>query len=106
MRIRLAALFEKRINRLEELLEFDKQNAVQASYFVGVANGLSLSYSTKQAESIINYLQDKDVDLGIGDRVIIEGLLPWKENFKRLSKDHLLRVISSISLISLIGVEI
>ena len=56
---------ENRISRINEIIDFDKSHGVNATYFVGMANGLSLSYSIDEAGKIIEYLNFRKIDIGI-----------------------------------------
>lgn len=65
LRKRLLSMFNNRINRIDELINFDEENGVHANYFVGVANGLSLSYSYKRARAIIETLVSRNLNVGV-----------------------------------------
>ncbi len=62
---RLGAVFQNRINRINELILFDKSLNVEATYFVGMANELSLSYSKKEAKKIIKLIQKNNLEVGV-----------------------------------------
>lgn len=67
------AEFIKRINNLlknkwqniDELMLFNSQNSIPASFFIGVANGKGLSYSTQLAEKWISKITNQGFECGV-----------------------------------------
>ena len=49
---------------MEELLEFDKQNKINSTFFVAVNNGKGLSYSTRQARRTFDLIKKYNFDIG------------------------------------------
>ena len=71
------SIIENRWQNLEELLQFDKENDVPSTFFIGVNNGVGLSYSLKNAKLWIKIIQQKGFDVGVhgiafDDYIVIE----------------------------------
>lgn len=52
-------------NNLEELLEFDKKNGTEPTFFIAVNNGKGLSYSREQVAQAINLIKKYNFDIGV-----------------------------------------
>lgn len=63
--LRLKSIAKNRYQNLEELIEFDKQNEVTSTFFIGVNNGLGLAYSLEDAEYWARQLIKKGFDAGV-----------------------------------------
>ncbi len=58
LRGRIISLFTNKLQNIEELILFDKDNNVPSTFFVGVENGLGLSYSPIEMLSVdVSFLQ-------------------------------------------------
>lgn len=55
----------QRLERIKEVLELDRSVGATPTFFVGMTNGLRLSYSRKAIHPHINYLLAKKVPVGI-----------------------------------------
>lgn len=62
---RLMYVFNKRINRIPELCEFDMANDVKATYFFGMTNALGMSYKKEKALPWIQYVTERGFDAGV-----------------------------------------
>lgn len=62
---RLLYVFNKRMNRIPELCEFDLRNGVKATYFFGMANALGMAYKKEKALPWIEYVKGKGFDAGV-----------------------------------------
>ena len=62
---RIFSLFSNKLNNLEELMQFDKDHNVPSTFFVGVENGLGLSYSLKNAQKWICRIEENGFDVGV-----------------------------------------
>lgn len=62
---RFISVFDKRMNRIPELCEFDKNNGIKATYFFGMANTLGMSYKKENAKPWIEYVKNKGFDAGV-----------------------------------------
>lgn len=64
-RARMNLFKSNRLHRLEELISFNREHCIPASYFMGVRNALGLSYNLTTAEKIATYLNEVDAPLYI-----------------------------------------
>ncbi len=62
---RMGELFGNKWNRLEEIIEFNKQYHIPATFFVGVKNGLGLNYSLEKASRAIKFIQSRGCEVGV-----------------------------------------
>lgn len=62
---RFLSIFQKRLNRIEELCEFDARNGVKATYFFGMDNVLGMSYKKKSALPYIRLVKNAGFDVGV-----------------------------------------
>jgi len=62
---RFLNVFKIRFNRLEELTAFNATYDLNETYFIGVNNGLGLSYSKRKAKYLCSLLKSKGVDYGV-----------------------------------------
>lgn len=62
---RLSLPFRKRMNRIAEVMAFDRANGVPSVFFFGMDNALGMSYSRKTAEPMIRYVLDAGFDVGV-----------------------------------------
>lgn len=63
--LRMSIPFKKRMNRISELLEFDKAHEVPSTFFFGMANGLGMSYKKESAVPYIQYIREMGFDVGV-----------------------------------------
>jgi hypothetical protein len=56
-------MFTNRFSRLKELVDFNRENNIPATYFMGVSNALNLSYSEKTATLIAKFLIENKLPL-------------------------------------------
>jgi hypothetical protein len=54
---RIKSFSSNRFSRLKELVEFNRENEIPATYFMGVNNALNLSYSERTARQIVDFLK-------------------------------------------------
>jgi peptidoglycan/xylan/chitin deacetylase (PgdA/CDA1 family) len=52
-------------NNIEELIRFNKQYNIPATFFFGVNNGLGLSYSLEEAKNYINLVKRNGFEVGV-----------------------------------------
>ncbi len=62
---RLSLLKNNRQHRLPELIKFNKYYSVKPTFFVGLDNALSLSYSKRKALNIIRWLKNQGFEVGV-----------------------------------------
>lgn len=58
-------LFINKWQNLEEIMAFNKSEAIPATFFIGVNNGVGLSYSLKDAEKWIKIIINNNFDCGV-----------------------------------------
>ena len=81
---RLFSIFDKRLNRMPEIIDFDKRKKIPSTFFFGMANLLGLSYNVKKAKLWIKFVMEKGFDVGVHG---IDFEHPQKEfeTFKQIS---------------------
>lgn len=62
---RILSLVKGRLNNIKELVKFNEDNEIPATFFFGMSNGLSLNYSVESAKYYIDYLVQRNVDVGV-----------------------------------------
>ena len=62
---RFRGVFRNKLQNLEELMQFDKENLIPSTFFVGVSNGLRLNYSIRNAEIWIQKIMNEGFDVGV-----------------------------------------
>lgn len=62
---RLLLVFDKRLNRIEELCQYDASKGVRATYFFGMDSVLGMSYRKEKALPYIKYVKEKGFDAGV-----------------------------------------
>ena len=84
---RVTMIFRQRMNRIEEVMEFDRQNDIPSTFFFGMANGLGMSYSREKAEIYIKKVIEKGFDVGVHgvDYMEQENICREHDAFKNIS---------------------
>lgn len=84
---RLTILFHNRMNRIDELIEYDKMHHIPSSFFFGMENGLGMSYSRKKAIPYIKKVKEAGLDIGVHGIHYLDALGIKKEhdNFSDIS---------------------
>lgn len=62
---RILAIFHGKQNRVDEIMAFDKEHGIRSTFFVGVNNGLGLSYSYNKASTMIKRILKVGFEVGI-----------------------------------------
>ena len=62
---RLISIIDKRLNRIPEIVEFDKKNHIPSTFFFGMDNILGMSYKKNTAASWIKFVLEKGFDAGV-----------------------------------------
>lgn len=62
---RLKDLFKNKWQNIEELIEFDKHNNIPSTFFIGVNNGLGLSYNLEFSKYWIKRILKEGFDVGV-----------------------------------------
>jgi len=84
---RLISIFDKRLNRIPEIIAFDKAYGVKSTFFFGMDNILGLSYKKEKAALWIRYVLDNDFDAGVHG-IEISDMRKMKneyDDFKKIS---------------------
>lgn len=86
---RLIFVFDKRIHRIPELCEFDKQNGVHATYFFGMSHVLGMVYKQAKALPWINYVKERGYDAGVHgcDYLHLDAIRKEHDDFATLTGD-------------------
>ena len=62
---RILEIIENKTNYIKDIVDFNKKMIIPTTFFIGVNNGLGLSYSLSQAEKWIEFLENKGCNLGV-----------------------------------------
>lgn len=79
-RNRIMLLFHNRMNRIDEVMEFDKKHSIPSVFFFGMDNILGMSYKQDQAKPMINRVIEKGFDVGVHG---VEF-----EDYDKIKKEH------------------
>lgn len=84
---RITMIFRGRMNRIAEVMEYDRQNGIPSTFFFGMANGLGMSYSREKAASYIEMVQAKGFDVGVHgvDYMVLDKICAEHDAFKKIS---------------------
>jgi peptidoglycan/xylan/chitin deacetylase (PgdA/CDA1 family) len=63
--LRLKDIINNKWQNIRELMEFDKQNGIPSTFFVGVSNGLGLSYPLEIAKLWVKNVLKEGFDVGV-----------------------------------------
>ena len=80
-------IFEKKQNRIEEILRFDKENGVPSVFFFGMGRALGMVYSQEKAAPYIEYVLKEGFDAGVHGAEFrdIEKMRYEHDSFARIS---------------------
>lgn len=84
---RLLCVFNRRLNRIPELCEFDQYNGVKSTFFFGMANALGMSYHKDKALYWIKYVKDRHFEAGVHgcDYQSMEAIKREHDDFYKLT---------------------
>ncbi len=84
---RLVIVFSKRIHRIPELCEYDRNNGVKATYFFGMAHALGMVYNPQNALPWIRYVELQGNDVGVHgcDYQHLEAICKEHDSFVKLT---------------------
>ena len=85
--LRFKSLVTNKWQNLEKLMQFDKENVIPSTFFIGVSNGVGLRYSLQMAELWTKKIADKGFDVGVHGIAYnnFEKIKEEFEAFKRIS---------------------
>jgi hypothetical protein len=89
MMLRSAALFQNRWQRIGEVMEFDRQQGIPSTFFVGVNQGQMLAYSLKNAAIWIRKIHENGFDVGVHgiDYSALDEVRKELETFRQILPD-------------------
>lgn len=82
---RMNELFSNKWNRLEDIIDFNKNNNIPATFFVGVNNGLGLKYSLEKATVAVKLIQSNGFEVGVHG-ISFDNLDAVKKEFETFAK--------------------
>ena len=87
-RLRLASILKNKWQNIEELIVFNKSESIPSTFFIGVNNGLGLSYSLEDAAYWINRVLENEVDVGVHGITFddVDGIKDEYNIFKKVSR--------------------
>jgi peptidoglycan/xylan/chitin deacetylase (PgdA/CDA1 family) len=62
---RIQDIYRNKWQNISDLIEFDKKNNIQSTFFIAVSKGRGLSYSLKNAEKWIKKIHDLGFEVGV-----------------------------------------
>lgn len=77
---RVKSVFEKRLNRIDEVMEKDKNMGVPSTFFFGMAQGIGMSYKPNEAEDMIQKVRNNKFAVGV------HGI--DYQDIKKIKKEH------------------
>lgn len=85
---RIISIFDSRINRIVEVMNFDKKNNIPSVFFFGMNNILGMSYKKAKSLKYINMLKENFFDIGVHgvDYKNIENMKREYDDFMMLAK--------------------
>lgn len=63
--LRISSLFRHNRNQIKELVDFDLSNDIHSTFFFGMAQGLGMSYKPHEAKSMIEYVKNRGLGVGV-----------------------------------------
>ncbi len=84
---RISLLFHNRMNRIDELIEYDTVHKIPSIFFFAMDKALGMSYSQEQAVSFIKKVMDCGLDVGVHGVDYLDKNKIQKEHddFKRIA---------------------
>lgn len=84
---RLISIFDRRLNRIPEIMAFDKAHKIPSTFFFGMNRKLGMSYSKKAASKWMKIVLNESFDIGIHGTNFQEEEIMKKEysDFKKIS---------------------
>jgi hypothetical protein len=88
--LRISDFFKNKWQRIDEVISFNKSMGVPSSFFIGVNNGLGLSYPLKAASAWIDKVSRQNIEIGVHgiNYDTFEGVKKEYDDFKA-SSDNL-----------------
>lgn len=92
---RLATVLSGRLHRVPEVMEIDRKFDIPSTFFVGMQNGLGMSYSLRKARQMVELVQSEGFAVGVHGVAYDNAQLIREEHDLFVSivgKDHLFGV--------------
>jgi len=85
--LRLKRIFQNKWQNINEIIDFNNQNSIPSTLFVGVNNGVGLNYSIELAREMIAQILSKGADCGVHgiNYDTIEGIQKEYDLFEQIS---------------------
>ena len=81
--LRFKELYINKWNNIEELIAFNKEHNIPATFFMGMSNGLGLDYDIKSARKWIKFIEEKGFDIGVHG-IEYQDLSIMQEEYNRM----------------------
>lgn len=62
---RCVSVFERRLNRIDEIMQKDKTEGIPSAFFFGMSQGLGMSYKPSEAAEMIKKVQSNGFSVGV-----------------------------------------
>ncbi len=62
---RISSIYTDKWQNIEEIIEFEKKENIESTFFVGMANGVGLEYPLEQAQQWVEKISNFGVDVGV-----------------------------------------
>lgn len=79
--LRFNDILKNKWNNIEKLMDFDEKMGIPSTFFVGVNNGLGMSYNLEQSEFWIRRIKERGFDVGVHGIAF--------DNFDEMQKEYL-----------------
>jgi len=91
---RVKRAWKNKWNNIEDLMSFDKSYKIDSTFFIGVGNGLGLSYSRDESIKAIRLIKNNGFEVGVHGIAFdnIEGIKTEYEIFKSITNDNVIGI--------------
>lgn len=81
-------------NNIEDLIVFDKSHNIDSTFFIGVRNGLGLSYGRDESIKAIRLIKNNGFEVGVHGIAFdnMEGIKTEYEIFKSITNDNVIGI--------------
>ena len=91
---RVKRAWQNKWNNIEDLIIFDKSHNIDSTFFVGVSNGLGLSYCRDESIKEIRLIKNNGFEVGVHGIAFdnIESIKTEYEIFKSITNDNIIGI--------------
>lgn len=84
---RMTMILRGRMNRVKEVMDYDRKNHIPSTFFFGMSNGLGMSYSRRKAVEYILMVEENGYDVGVHgiDYQKQEGICDEHDKFREIT---------------------